>query len=128
MSKYRAKILVVDDETNIREALGALLEDDGYNVSTASSVNEAFEALKGDQYDLVISDLRMNGLSGLDILRWVREACPETEAIILTAYGTVEGAVEAMKLGAYDYIAKPVDRRRLNLLIEKALEKHRLSI
>jgi DNA-binding NtrC family response regulator len=119
---------VVDDEINIREALAALLEDDGYHVSTAASVSEAFEVLQGDQFDLVISDLRLNGQSGLDILRWMRESCPETETIILTAYGTIEGAVEAMKLGAYDYIAKPVDRWRLNLLIVKALEKHRLSI
>ncbi len=128
MPKDQARILVVDDEVNIREALASLLEDDGYHVTTASSADEAIEALRNDPFDLVISDLRMDGQSGLDILRWMRETCPETEMIILTAYGTVEGAVEAMKLGAYDYIAKPVDRRRLNLLIEKALEKHRLSI
>ncbi len=128
MSKHQTRILVVDDETNIREALAALLEDDGYRVATAASVSEAMEALQEDKFDLVVSDLRMNGQSGLDLLGWMRETCPETEMIILTAYGTVEGAVEAMKLGAYDYISKPVDRRRLNLLIEKALEKHRLSI
>ncbi len=128
MSKYQARILVVDDEVNIREALATLLEEDGYRVSTAASVAEAMEVLNNGQFHVVISDLRMNGQSGLDILRWMREACPETELIILTAYGTVEGAVEAMKLGAYDYISKPVDRRRLNLLIEKALEKHRLSM
>jgi DNA-binding NtrC family response regulator len=128
MSKQQARILVVDDEVNIREALGALLEEDGYRVSTAASVDEAIEALKENKFHLVISDLRMDGRSGLDILRCMNETCPETEMIILTAYGTVEGAVEAMKLGAYDYIAKPVDRRRLTLLIEKALEKHRLSM
>ena len=128
VSKKQARILVVDDEVNIREALAALLEDDGYHASKAASITEALDVLKKDRFDLVISDLRLNGQSGLYILRWMRETCPETEMIILTAYGTVEGAVEAMKLGAYDYIAKPVDRRRLGLLIEKALEKHRLSI
>ena len=128
MSRLNVNILVVDDEVNIREALGALLEDDGYNVSTAASVDEAILALQKNNFHLVISDLRMNGQSGMEILGCMKDACPEAEMIFLTAFGTVEGAVEAMKLGAYDYIAKPVDRRRLTLLIEKALDKHRLSM
>lgn len=127
MPGNRARILVVDDEVNIREALAALLESDGYEVAAASSGQKAMEALRQEEFDVVISDLRMEGPSGIDLLRWLRETAPETEVIILTAYGTVEGAVEAMKLGAYDYIAKPVDRKRLSLLIEKALEKRRLS-
>ena len=127
MRKCPARILVVDDEINIREALAALLEDDGHRVNAAASSEQALEFLREDQFDVVISDLRMKGGSGLDLLRWIRESCPATEVIILTAYGTVEGAVEAMKLGAYDYVAKPVDRERLGLLIEKALEKQRLS-
>jgi DNA-binding NtrC family response regulator len=117
----------VDDEINIRDALAALLEDDGHRVNAAASSEQAMEFLREDQFDVVISDLRMNGGSGLDLLRWIRESCTATEVIILTAYGTVEGAVEAMKLGAYDYVAKPVDRERLGILIEKALEKQRLS-
>jgi DNA-binding NtrC family response regulator len=127
MRKCPARILVVDDEINIRDALAALLEDDGHRVNAAASSEQAMEFLREDQYDVVISDLRMNGGSGLDLLRWIRESCTATEVIILTAYGTVEGAVEAMKLGAYDYVAKPVDRERLGILIEKALEKQRLS-
>lgn len=127
MPVNKARILVVDDEVNIREALAALLESDGYEVAAASSGQKAMEALRQEEFDVVISDLRMEGPSGIDLLRWLRETAPETEVIILTAYGTVEGAVEAMKLGAYDYIAKPVDRKRLGLLIEKALEKRRLS-
>lgn len=127
MHKRPARILVVDDEVNIREALAALLESDGHRVNAAASSEQALEFLREDQFDVVISDLRMKGGSGLDLLRWIRESCPATEVIILTAYGTVEGAVEAMKLGAYDYVAKPVDRERLGLLIEKALEKQRLS-
>jgi DNA-binding NtrC family response regulator len=126
MSKDSARILVVDDEINIREALAALLNDDGYQVQTAASAEEALKILREIQFDIAISDLRMSGGSGLDILRWLRDTSPETEMIILTAYGTVEGAVEAMKLGAYDYVSKPVDRRRLSLLIEKALEKRHL--
>jgi DNA-binding NtrC family response regulator len=127
MPGNKARILVVDDEVNIREALAALLESDGYEVAAASSGQKAMETLRQEEFDVVISDLRMEGPSGIDLLRWLRETAPETEVIILTAYGTVEGAVEAMKLGAYDYIAKPVDRKRLSLLIEKALEKRRLS-
>ncbi len=128
MNKCPARILVVDDEINIREALAALLEDDGYLVNAAASTEQALELLRENQFDVVISDLRMKGGSGLDLLRWIRESCPATEVIILTAFGTVEGAVEAMKLGAYDYVAKPVDRERLGLLLEKALEKQRLSL
>lgn len=128
MSKAPAKVLVVDDEVNIREAMAAILGDEGYEVGTAASVEQAVSALGGDYYQVVVSDMRMDGESGHDLLRWLREHCPETEMILLTAYGSVEGAVEAMKLGAYDYLCKPVDRRRLSMLIEKALEKQRLSM
>lgn len=128
MPKTPAKILVVDDEINIREAMAALLRDDGYLVSIAASAEQAIAVLESDSFQIVVSDMRMDGASGMDLLRWLRANCPETEVILLTAYGSVEGAVEAMKLGAYDYLAKPVDRRRLSLLIEKAMEKQRLSM
>jgi DNA-binding NtrC family response regulator len=127
MSKTQGRILIVDDEVNIREALAALLRDEGYEVITAPSAEEAMAALGADYFQVVISDMRMGNASGMDLLRWLRENGPETEMILLTAYGSVENAVEAMKLGAYDYLSKPVDRRRLSLLIEKALEKQRLS-
>jgi DNA-binding NtrC family response regulator len=128
MSRSAAKILVVDDEINIREALAALLRDEGYEVSTADSAEQAMSILGMDYFQIVVSDMRMDGASGMDLLRWLRENCPETEMILLTAFSSVENAVEAMKLGAYDYLAKPVDRRRLPMLIEKALEKQRLSM
>jgi DNA-binding NtrC family response regulator len=118
----------VDDEVNIREAMAALLGAEGYEVSTAASVEQAVAALGADYFQVVVSDMRMDGESGMDLLRWLRENCPESEMILLTAYGSVEDAVEAMKLGAYDYLSKPVDRRRLLLLIEKALEKQRLAM
>jgi DNA-binding NtrC family response regulator len=127
MPKATVKVLVVDDEINIREAMAAILGDEGYEVSAAASVEEAMALLGADFFQVVVSDMRMDGQSGLDLLLWIRENCPETEMILLTAYGSVEGAVEAMKRGAYDYLCKPVDRRRLSLLIEKALEKQRLS-
>jgi DNA-binding NtrC family response regulator len=128
MSKGPEKILVVDDEVNIREAMAALLGAEGYEVSTAASVEQAVAVLGADYFQVVLSDMRMDGESGMDLLRWLRQNCPESEMILLTAYGSVEDAVEAMKLGAYDYLSKPVDRRRLLLLIEKALEKQRLAM
>jgi len=128
MSNAPARILVVDDEVNIREALAAILSSEGYAVSAVGSAEKAIVALGEDHFHVVISDMRMEGSTGLDLLSWIRENCPETEMILLTAYGSVEGAVEAMKLGAYDYLCKPVDRRRLALLIEKALEKQRLAV
>ena len=127
MSKTPAKILVVDDEINIREALATILEAEGYEVHAAASADEGISKLGEDFFQVVISDMRMDGGSGMDLLRWIRTDCPETEIILLTAYGSVENAVEAMKLGAYDYLSKPVDRRRLSLLIGKALEKQRLA-
>ena len=127
MSKVPAKILVVDDEINIREALATILEAEGYEVHAAASADEGISKLGEDFFQVVISDMRMDGGSGMDLLRWIRTNCPETEIILLTAYGSVENAVEAMKLGAYDYLSKPVDRRRLSLLIGKALEKQRLA-
>jgi DNA-binding NtrC family response regulator len=128
MSNAPARILVVDDEVNIREALAAILSAEGYAVSAVGSAERAIVQLGEDQFHVVISDMRMEGKTGLDLLTWIRENCPETEMILLTAYGSVEGAVEAMKLGAYDYLCKPVDRRRMALLIEKALEKQRLAV
>jgi two-component system response regulator AtoC len=128
MPNAPARILIVDDEINIREALATILSDEGYEVSAAASAERAIVELGEDHFHVVISDMRMEGSTGMDLLSWIRENCPETEMILLTAYGSVEGAVEAMKLGAYDYLCKPVDRRRLALLIEKALEKQRLAV
>jgi two-component system response regulator AtoC len=128
MPNAPARILIVDDEVNIREALATILSDEGYEVSAVGSAERAIVELGEDQFHVVISDMRMEGSTGLDLLNWIRQNCPETEMILLTAYGSVEGAVEAMKFGAYDYLCKPVDRRRLALLIEKALEKQRLAV
>ena len=128
MSDAPARILVVDDEVNIREALATILSDEGYKVTAVGSAEKAIVELGEDPFQVVVSDMRMEGSTGLDLLSWIHENRPETEMILLTAYGSVEGAVEAMKLGAYDYLCKPVDRRRLVLLIEKALEKQTLAV
>jgi DNA-binding NtrC family response regulator len=117
-----ARVLVVDDETNIRTALAKILEKAGHAVDTAASGDAALGLLHDAAFDLVISDLKMVGASGMHVLQAVKRLHPDTEVILLTAYGTIESAVEAMKTGAYDYVTKPADPERLAHLVTKALE------
>ena len=120
------RVLVVDDERNIREALAKILEKAGHEVVAAASGEEALAGLQDGRFDLVITDLRMVGTGGLEVLKAAKRHFPEAEVVLLTAYGSVESAVEAMKLGAYDYLAKPVDPERLLHLVAKALEHRAL--
>jgi two-component system response regulator AtoC len=117
-----ARILVVDDEQNIRAALGKILEKAGYHITIAESGDAALGHLHDAAFDLVITDLKMVGATGMDVLRAAKQCQPDAEVILLTAYGTIESAVDAMKVGAYDYLAKPVDPERLVHLAAKALE------
>ncbi len=123
-----AKILIVDDEVNIRDALATLLAKSGYQVSTAANGEEAIRQMQETTFDLSMVDLKMPGMGGIELLRWMKEHCADSEVIVMTAYGSVETAVEAMKAGAYDYLSKPVDKERLPIAIEKALERRRLSL
>jgi DNA-binding NtrC family response regulator len=118
----RGRILVVDDDESLRRVTQVQLEQNGYQVMTAADGQQALAALKDNAQDLVISDLRMPGLSGIEFLKKVRAEYPETIVVMITAYGTVETAVEAMKAGAYDYITKPVHPDELKLCVERALE------
>ncbi|HET6673918.1 MAG TPA: sigma-54 dependent transcriptional regulator [Nitrospiraceae bacterium] len=120
-------ILVVDDEVNIRGALITMLEKRGYLVRGASSAEEALDALDGTQAELVITDLKMPGIGGMELLRRVKERWPDTEVVVMTAYGSIDTAVEAMRRGAYDYLMKPLERERFPLVVDKALERHALS-
>jgi len=122
-----ARILVVDDETSMQEFLRILLQRDGHDVTACGSATEALIALEADDWDLVISDVRMPGMSGLDLLDQVRQLSPETTVILITAHGTTESAVEAMKHGAYDYLTKPCSVDEIRLVVGKALEKRDLS-
>ncbi|MGH7289762.1 MAG: sigma-54-dependent transcriptional regulator, partial [Myxococcota bacterium] len=122
-----ARILVVDDETSMQEFLRILLQRDGHDVTACGSATEALIALEADDWDLVISDVRMPGMSGLDLLDQVRQLSPETTVILITAHGTTESAVEAMKHGAYDYLTKPCSVDEIRLVVGKALEKRELS-
>jgi DNA-binding NtrC family response regulator len=120
-------ILVVDDEKSLRRIAEVQLEQRGYRVSTAASGEEALLRLRTNGFGLIITDLRMPGLSGLDLLREVSRISPESKVIILTAFGTVETAVEAMQNGAYHFVTKPVNFDALALVIERALEHTRLT-
>jgi two-component system response regulator PilR (NtrC family) len=122
-----ARILVVDDETSMQEFLQILLQRDGHEVSACGSASEALVALESDDWDLVISDIRMPGMSGLELLDQIHRLAIETTVILITAHGTTESAVEAMKHGAYDYLTKPCSVDEIRLVVEKALEKRDLS-
>jgi two-component system, NtrC family, response regulator PilR len=123
----QACILIVDDELSMQEFLTILLEREGYAVNAADSAESAQKLLGSAHYDLVISDVSMPGLSGIDLLDYIKTLCPDTAVLLMTAYSTAEQAVEAMKLGAYDYIAKPFRVEEIKVLVRNALEKRRLQ-
>ncbi len=117
-----ARILVVDDERAIGIAIQRLLAARGHEVETARSVEDALAALGRASFHLVLTDLGLGAGSGMDVLRWVREHVPETAVVMITAYGSERTAVEAMKLGAADYVPKPFDNDELELVVERVLE------
>jgi DNA-binding NtrC family response regulator len=121
-------ILVIDDEKNIRTGLGAALEMDGYDVVLAADGAEGLEIALHSAIDLVITDLRMPGVSGEEVLRRVTTETPGIPVIVLTGHGTVENAVEAMRSGAYDFLTKPLDLERLSLLVKRALQNRELVL
>jgi two-component system response regulator PilR (NtrC family) len=121
------RLLVVDDERSMRELLAITLRQGGHEVAQAEGGDAAIEALKTDTFDLVITDLRMRPLDGFDVLRAAREVSPATLVLVMTAYASTETAVEAMKLGAYDYITKPFKLDEIRLTVDKALERKRLA-
>src|ERR1035438_6754042 len=117
MDKSRIHILVVEDEPGLCAGIQEALQREGYPVATAGDGQKAIERLKQRLYNLVISDVRLPGLSGADLLAHIKAKSPDTIVILMTAYGTVNTAVEAMKQGAYDYLPKPLDMRRLSALV-----------
>ncbi|MBI4823781.1 MAG: sigma-54-dependent Fis family transcriptional regulator [Nitrospirae bacterium] len=123
----KSKILIVEDEKNMREVLKILLEGEGYEVVTAHDGIDGLGCIQKDIFDLVISDIKMPGVDGFGILKKLHEVSPETFVIMITAFGTTESAVEAMKLGAYDYIYKPFRIDEIRLIVKNALDKKRLN-
>jgi DNA-binding NtrC family response regulator len=123
----RVKILVIDDDESLRRVLEYNLAQEGYAVLTASSGEQGLDLLKKEGADLVVTDVRMPGMDGLQVLEGVRKVDPNVQVIILTAFGTIEMAVETMKAGAFHYISKPFNRDELKLTIKKALQLKELE-
>jgi DNA-binding NtrC family response regulator len=126
LTKLKERILVVDDEALIRDFLREALTRRSYHAELAEDGKQAKEILKDERFDMVVTDLKMPGVSGLDLLRFIKAHHPETQVIMMTAYGTIENAVEAMRLGAFDYITKPFTAGELDLVLDKAFEHQRL--
>ncbi|GAG65624.1 unnamed protein product, partial [marine sediment metagenome] len=124
--KKRAKILVVDDEAAIRESLCAWLSDVGYEVLTAENGPQALEIIEREKLGIVITDLVMPGMDGIELMKTAKNILPNIEVIIITAYGSIPTAISAMREGAYDYIEKPFCPERAELLIEKLVERQKL--
>ncbi|HPJ70694.1 MAG TPA: response regulator, partial [Candidatus Mcinerneyibacteriales bacterium] len=119
-------ILVLDDEQGMREMLQMMLEEEGYNVTTVPGIAEATAAVKQNVYDLIISDLRLEDGNGIDFLSTVKEISPFSSVIIITAYATLESALKAIRIGAYDYILKPFKIDMLRNTVRNAFQKKTL--
>jgi DNA-binding NtrC family response regulator len=124
---HRGRVLVIDDEPDIRESLEALLSSENYRVDLAFNATEGLKKLETSTYDLVLVDLMMPDKSGMEVLEEIRLRDRETPLFMITAYGSIEVAVEALKRGANDYFAKPWDNEKLLIEIERMISKHRLE-
>jgi DNA-binding NtrC family response regulator len=122
------RILVVDDERIVCESCKRILEEEGYEAETALSGKEAFEKMKAHPFDIVITDLKMPGIDGMELLTTFRKEYPDSIIIMITGFSTVETAVEAMKLGAFDYIPKPFTPDEVAIVVKKAIEKKNLML
>ncbi|HEY7220447.1 MAG TPA: response regulator [Candidatus Binatia bacterium] len=128
MTQSRVHILVVDDERNIRNNLGMVLEAEGYRVDTASNGDDALIRVKEGLYDIMFVDIQMPKMDGLELLRYLRGLRPKMPVVMLTAYGTAKRAVEAMKLGAVDFLEKPFDPKAIRLLCQEILERQKIGM
>ena len=124
MSSY--SLLIVDDETTQLQTLGGYLKKQGYSVNLESNPEKALDSLRQKSINLVLTDFRMPGMDGLNLLKQIKGINPEIGVVVMTAYGSVEDAVEAMKNGAEDYLLKPIDLDQLDLVIKKVLDHKRL--
>src|SRR4051794_36062432 len=123
-----ARILVVDDDGASRALMEQILAEDGHRVIAVSDGAEAIRKLEQEgEFDAVVSDIRMVDVDGLEVLDWVHRRAPETAVLLVTAFGNVDGAVDAIRRGAYDYISKPYDVNAIKLVVDRALRHRRLS-
>ena len=125
--REQPKVLVVDDEESVVVTIKAILQLDGYNVSTTTSGAKARAMVREVEYDLVLTDLRLEDGDGLDVLKAVRESFPETVTIMLTGYASLESAIQALRAGAYDYLVKPSEVEELRATVARGLERRRLG-
>jgi DNA-binding NtrC family response regulator len=128
MSEEPSRILIVDDEFSVRDSLTHWFETDGYLVGSAGSANEALKKLDTAPWDLALVDIKMPGMDGIALQQRLHEVAPQLLVVIITAYGSVESAVRALKQGAYDYVTKPIDPDELSRVVRKALEHRRLAV
>ena len=128
MGTSKANILVIDDETIVHESCNRILTEEGYRVDSAYTGQEGFAKMEEEPYDLVITDLKMPGISGMEALKKIKDDNPDAGIIMITGYSTAETAVEAMKLGAFDYLPKPFTPDELTTVVAKALEKKRVLL
>ena len=128
MSNYEGSILVVDDEPAIRENLELLLSEANYKVALAENGAEGLRRIEAELFDLVLLDVMMPDRNGLEVLREIHENSPETAIVMITAFGTIENAVSAIKAGAADYITKPWDNEKLLLDIRNGIQQRKLQI
>ncbi|MBS0013663.1 MAG: response regulator, partial [Desulfobacterales bacterium] len=126
-NKNPSEILVVDDDPGHRTTLKTLLKTWGYNISEAGDGRAAVDRVKQNPYELILMDVRMAEMGGIDALKEIKAYNPAIPIVIMTAYSSVQSAVEAMKAGAYDYLTKPLDFDELQLTIQRALEHTRLK-
>jgi two-component system, NtrC family, response regulator AtoC len=126
MSKERTRILIVDDEEIVRESLSAWLEKDGYTLATVPDGETALDRIRKERWSILLVDLKMPGIDGLHVLEEAKRVQPDVAAVIMTAYATVDTAVAAMKIGAYDYLVKPFDPEELSLMIQKIVSQQAL--
>jgi two-component system response regulator AtoC len=126
MNATKIRILLADDEKNLRMVLNKELSDEGYEVRETDNGSDAADLLEKDEYDVLLLDLNMPGMDGMEVLRKIKSLEIATEVIILTGHGTVYTAVQAMKLGAYDYLTKPFKTEELKAIVEKAYEKKKI--
>ena len=128
MKSLTPKILVVDDEESMREGCVQTLAEEGYKVLTAENGNRGLNMAKQESFDLVILDLRMPGLQGLDVLKRLRDDDPDIIVIVITGYATIDSAVEAMRRGAYDFLPKPFSPEALVEIVNRGCQKRRLAM
>ncbi len=125
-SLHKISILIVDDEPLIRQSLFEILRIEGYTVFMASSGEEAIETLKKSAVDIVLTDLKLPKMTGIELLSEIKNQSPRTEIILITGYGSIETAVEAMKKGAFDYITKPINDNEIKIILDKIIERKKI--